>query len=168
MQDWVGFYALSGGVSATLLGLLFVAVSINAARILGPGRENTRRMAEQAFQNYSTVIVISLIALVPRFTLAHFGLVVFCVSAASGVWVLVRFYFTLTKPEGDLRRYALRRHTPSIVGFGLLLYSAGSMFMGDADNRNLLAISMIVLSSSATVVSWELLVKMSEARTGNH
>jgi hypothetical protein len=168
LQDWFGFYALTGGVAATLLGLLFVAVSINAARILGPGHDSTRRMAEQAFQNYSTVIVTSLLALIPKFTLAHFALVVLCVSGASAVWVVVRFYLTLTGSEDGLRKYSLRRHAPSILGFGLLIYSAINMGVMGGDSRNLLASAIIVLLTSATVVSWELLVRMSEARQSAH
>ncbi|MGA3156402.1 MAG: hypothetical protein ABSE43_02395 [Steroidobacteraceae bacterium] len=167
MQDWFGFYALTGGAAATLLGLLFVAVSINAPLILGPGRESTRRMAEQAFQNYSAVIVISLVALFPRITVAHFGLAVLGVTAASGAWALIRLYLTLARPDGGSRTYSLRRHLPSIAAFGMLLYSAATMFISSEDHRDLLASAIVVLLSSATLVAWELLVRISEVRETN-
>ena len=35
MQAWSSYYATIGGAAATLLGLLFVAVSVNASAALG-------------------------------------------------------------------------------------------------------------------------------------
>jgi hypothetical protein len=60
MQVWFGFYAVAGGAAATLMGLLFVAVSINAAAILNEARGHLQRLAEQAFQNCATVLLVSL------------------------------------------------------------------------------------------------------------
>jgi len=56
MQAWSQFYAAMAGASAALLGLLFVVVSINAPAALGPEEAVSRRLAEQAFQNYLTVL----------------------------------------------------------------------------------------------------------------
>jgi hypothetical protein len=134
MQNWFGFYAVTGGAAATLLGLLFVAVSLNAAQILGAGRESPRRLAEQAFQNYSTVIVVSLLALFPDLTPTHFGLAVIGVTTASGVWVLVRLYFTVTTSKGGARRYFLRRQLGSLIGFALLLFSSATMLLSRGDD----------------------------------
>jgi hypothetical protein len=36
MQPWSQFYATIGAASAALLGVLFVAVSVNASAALGP------------------------------------------------------------------------------------------------------------------------------------
>jgi hypothetical protein len=63
---WVDFYTVSGAAAASLLGLLFVAVSINAAESLGPGAGNSGRFAEQAFQNYLATLIISLLSLMPE------------------------------------------------------------------------------------------------------
>lgn len=58
MQDWSGFYT-AAGAAATLLGLLFVAISINVES-LAQGHENSRRLAEQGFHNYFAVLVVAL------------------------------------------------------------------------------------------------------------
>jgi hypothetical protein len=68
MQGWLEFYAVTAGAAATLLGLLFVAVSINATVILGEAREDSKRLVEQAFQNYLAVLLVSLLAIVPALT----------------------------------------------------------------------------------------------------
>jgi len=164
METWSAFYAVTGGASATLMGLLFVAVSINAGLILGAGRENTRRLAEQAFQSYFTVILVSLLALFPGIGINDFGVAILCVTAASAGWVLVRLFMTLAKPTRELRVYSLRRYFSSLIGFGLLLFSAARMSLHRGDSRNLLAASTIVLLSTATLVSWELLIRLSQGR----
>ena len=46
MQAWTAFYTVIGGASAALLGLLFIAVSVNAVAAMGPGQEHSRRLAE--------------------------------------------------------------------------------------------------------------------------
>jgi hypothetical protein len=73
MQGWLGFYAVTAGAAATLMGLLFVVVSINGAAILGGGHHHSRRLAEQAFQNYVAVLVVSLLALFPDLSNTQFG-----------------------------------------------------------------------------------------------
>ena len=65
MHDWFTFYAVIGAASATLTGLLFVALSMNAAVALSRGPEGSRRLAEQAFENYLAVLMVSLLALFP-------------------------------------------------------------------------------------------------------
>ncbi len=63
MQAWAGFYAAIAAASAALLGLLYVAVSINATAALGPDQPVSQRLAEQAFQNYLAVLMVALLSL---------------------------------------------------------------------------------------------------------
>jgi hypothetical protein len=164
MERWSAFYAVTAGASATLLGLLFVAVSINVEIILGAGRENTRRLAEQAFQSYFAVILVSLVALFPGIGVNEFGVAVLCMTTASAGWLLVRLFKTLTKFTHEDRVQSLRRYLSSLIGFGLLLISAARLSLHRGDSLNLLAISTIVLLSSATLVSWELLLRLSRGK----
>ena len=46
MPDWSQFYVTIAAASAALLGLLFVAVSVNASAALGPAEVVSRRLAE--------------------------------------------------------------------------------------------------------------------------
>src|SRR3984957_16462712 len=164
MQAWSQFYAVIGGAAAALLGLLFVVVSLNAAATLGAGHESSKRLAEQAFQNYLAVIMVSLLALFPQIRLTTFGFVTLCVTGVWAVWVLVRLYQTLARPvEHEPRLFALRRQVSSLVGFGILIVTGLRMALNLADDRNLFARGTIVLLFSATIVSWELLGRIARA-----
>ncbi|MEJ1970601.1 MAG: hypothetical protein WDN03_18535 [Rhizomicrobium sp.] len=159
MQQWFGFYSVIGGAAVTLLGLLFVAVSINAAAVLGEAHGNSRRLAEQAFQNYLAVMLVSLLAIFPTLAIAELGLATLAVTALWSVWVLIRLYLALTRPYArGARLQSLRRQFSSLVGFGMLIVAALRMAFSWGDSRNLFAAATIVLLSSATAVSWELLL----------
>jgi hypothetical protein len=168
MRPWFEFYSVTGAVAATLMGLLFVAVSINAALILGAGQEHSKRLAEQAFQSYYAVIIVSLLALFPQITLPHLGLAILCVTAAPGAWLLVRLYLSFARRMGESRVYALRRYASPLIGFGLLLFCASGMWFDHGDYRNRLAISVLVLLFSSTVVCWELLIRIAKTTLNSH
>src|ERR1700733_12677662 len=118
MQAWSEFYAVIGGAAAALLGLLFVVVSMNAAATLGAGRGSSKRLAEQAFQNYLAVMMVSLLALYPQMSPHTFGAITLCVIALWAVWVLVRLYQAFSSPDDhEPRLLALRRHFSTVTGF---------------------------------------------------
>jgi len=158
MQAWSTFYATIGAASATLLGLLFVAVSVNAKAALGSGDRLTAAMTEQAFQNYLAVLLVALLALFPGVSATTFGYVTLAALAGRAVWVGVRIVqmFSHRGPRGPLI-LALRRHASSVIGFGLLVVSAARMALGSGEFYNTLAAATVVLLFSATTVSWELL-----------
>lgn len=161
MQAWSGFFAAIAGASASLLGLLFVAVSINADETIGPGRENSRRLAEQAFQNYLAVLLVSLLALIPEITARMLG---FATATVVGLWMvlnLVRLSHSLrNRNSEDSHRNALRRHVISLFGSALLIYASVRMAEQHADDRIFYATALIVLLSSATMVAWEFLLRV--------
>jgi hypothetical protein len=167
MHIWSEFYVVTGGMAATLLGLLFVAVSINATTILNEAHGDSRRLAEQAFQNYVAVLLVSLLALFPSLAISEFGLITLVLTTGSAIWVLVRLYLTLIKPyDASSRRRALRRAVLSLIGFGMLSFATLRMALKIGDSRNLLAASMMILLLAATRASWELLLRIAGAKPG--
>ena|SRR5580698_6154896 len=165
MQAWFNFYAVIGAVAATLTGLLFVALSMNAAVTLSRGPEGSRRLAEQAFENYLAVLMVSLLALFPDTSLITFGRTTLMVTAAWTVWVLVRLYLAAAEPSvHETRLLAVRRHLSTLIGFGLLIYAAGRMAWDGTDTRDTLAGANIVLLFSATEKAWGLLNRIALAK----
>jgi hypothetical protein len=167
MQLWTQFYAAIGTASAALLGLLFVAVSIKLSATLGPDEAVSRRLTEQAFQNYLAVMMVAFLALFPGIETTTFGMVILITTAGWSIWVIIRFCQTLTQRLGPRSWiYSVRRHVPSLVGFGILLVSAFRMALNRGTSYNLLAASTLVLLFSATTVSWELLRRIANNRSG--
>ena len=165
MQAWFDFFAVIGAAAATLTGLLFVAISMNVAATLNRGPHGSRRLAEQAFQNYLAVLMVSLLALFPDMSPLTFGRTALLVTATWTVWVLVRLYQAAAEPSvHETRLTALRRHLSTMIGFGLLVYAAARMAWNAADMRDTLAGACIVLLFSATEKAWGLLNRIAAAR----
>jgi hypothetical protein len=167
MQSWFEFYAVLGASAATLMGLLFVATSMNAAAALSRGPEGSRRLAEQAFENYLAVLMVSLLALFPDLSLTSFGRITLMVTASWTAWVLVRLYQAAAEPSvHETRVTAIRRHISTLVGFGLLIYSAGRMAWDGREMRDTVAAANLVLLFSATEKAWGLLNRIASAKRG--
>jgi hypothetical protein len=163
MQTWIAFFALSGGASATLMGLLFVAVSIHAGKFLSDQHKASRRFAEQAFQNYLSVLLVSLLSMFPDISEQLFGAITLSMTAAASVWVLIRMYLAAVDPsEIGTRAQRIRTQYPSLLGFALLIYAASGLALNQNwGGRNTFAAAVMVLMLAGTVVSWRLLVGMS-------
>jgi hypothetical protein len=167
MQLWTQFYSAIGTACAALLGLLFVAVSINVSAALGPDETVSRRLTEQAFQNYLAVMMVALLALFPGIEPTTFGMVTLITTAGWLIWVVIRFGQTLAQRlERRSWIYSVRRHVSSLIGFGILLVSAFRMALNWGTSYNWLAASTLVLLFSATTVSWELLRRIANRSSG--
>jgi modulator of FtsH protease len=71
LNDWTTYLSTQAGASASLTGLVFVAVSINLNRVISvPGLAG--RAAESIIQLFG-VFIISTVGLVPRQSAATFG-----------------------------------------------------------------------------------------------
>ena len=164
MQAWSVVFSVTGASAATLLGLLFVAVSIHSGAS-GGMHQNSRLLAEQAFHNYLAVMLVSLIALFPSMDLRELGFVTLALTAARAVFALVRIYRAAMQPYGESSRFkALRRHVPSLIGFGLLIVAAARLAC-DSDARTTFASAVVVLLFAATTGAWELLLRISAEKS---
>jgi hypothetical protein len=137
-------------------------------RFWAPDKISPSVWPSRDFQSFSAVIIVSLLALFPQIKLSNLGIAIICVTVTSGSWVLVRLYLTLTRHADESRAGALRRYSASLIGFGLLLFSASNMSFRRGDYRTSLAIAVLVLLFSATVVSWELLNRIARAKLNSH
>jgi len=73
LDDWTAFYALMGGAAATLLGLLFVAVSVRLNIFHQREVADVRDFAAFTFGTFLVAIAVAGFAIAPhahRFTLA--------------------------------------------------------------------------------------------------
>lgn len=163
------FYEMIGGAAATLLGLLFVSVSMNAEVILSDAHTHSRKLAEQAFQNYLAVLVVSLFMFFPEITRESRGYTLLSVSVVWAGWAAVRLTQTLIgRGSTDTVRTVLRRYLATLIGFGLVGWASFWSATSGADTVALNAMGVMLLLISATVASWQLLVNIAEEKYRAH
>jgi modulator of FtsH protease len=97
IADWSNYLVVRAGAAATLTGLVFVAVSINLARVLStPGLPG--RAAESILQLFG-VLLVSTTALIPQQPTVVFGIEILVLGAT--LWVVqtvlqIRYFTTKT------------------------------------------------------------------------
>jgi hypothetical protein len=88
-HDWHDFYMLLGTSSAALVALLFVAVSIGA-RFFSPERSTaTRTFMSPVVFHYSSVLLLSLIVLIPTHTPVSLAVSIALVAMIGIVFTII-------------------------------------------------------------------------------
>ena len=165
METWAGLYSVTAAAAATLMGLLFVAVSLNASEVFGDGQVRQKSLAEQSFRNYIAVFVFSLGALFPKVGAREISALALAVAAISGAVVAAHLLNLVRSWRNEAPHWnALRRHAISLLAFGAMAYAAVKSPDAVGDSHILFAGATILLMMSATLISWELLQAMAVTR----
>lgn len=162
--SFVPFFSICAGAAATLIGLLFVAVSVAPERTVGKGASISRRsVAESAFTALLNAFLVSLIALIPTAPLSIGVLAVTSATLLGYVRTLALMIARWRKePSFSLRNFLRRLLLP--VGM-LILYGfefwwgvvAHRSYHLSVDACGALAMILIVLQALAIGRSWELI-----------
>jgi hypothetical protein len=158
ISGWYPFYATIAGASATLLGLLFVTVSINREHLGLDENSHLMSLAKQTFLRYLFILTFSLTMLVPRKTPASL-----CIPITSlglfGLFNIIREIipnFRKTNIITSIRDYAW-----SLLAFVLMISSSIHVII-NADTQSLfhMVTALFMLLVSATKSSWKLLTEI--------
>lgn len=162
MGPWLDFYMTAGGASAALVGLLFVGVSLHLDAVVS--RRDVRATARGAFQSLVALLLVSLLVLVPQFTLADLGKALVALSVvgllgsvrdARGMW---GSSLLLGAPK------AIRKLGFRFAGLGLLL-AVGILFLnGSTQAPGWLLLVVFLLLASSAQTAWSLLIEVAEAK----
>ncbi len=151
------FFVASGGVAGTLIGLLFVAVSVAHERLTAEDAEYGHRLrASAALTSFTNALSVSLFALVPGVGLGYTAAVVGAlglVFVAASLLSLVSARRTKPVPGRDLLFLVGLVVTFGLeVFFGTRLASRGH----DRDAADAIAVLVIVCFLIGVARSWEL------------
>ena len=105
LAEWTAFYALMGGAAATLLGLLFVSLSVRLDIFHQRNVEDVRDFAAFTFGTFLVAIAIAGLAIAPhahRFTLALSLLLVGVAAFVTITWI-ARVWIRLNPPKTGAR-----------------------------------------------------------------
>ena len=161
VQGWQTFYTTIATSSATLVGLLFVALSLKLETVNLTKNSSMRLLARQTFTTFLYLIGISLTFLIPgqdRFGLgpsltmiAILGLIITVIELQAA-----RPYLT----QAD-NRIVLRRSGIKIAAFVSLLVIAAMILTGaDANILYWMITPILFLLFSASLNTWSLLVSV--------
>ena len=160
VERWHEYYLLAGTAAVTLMGLLFVALSLHLDEIVRDEGARFSMLAMGAFISFVYVLLISLLMLMPTLTGRPLG-------ATLVVIGLMRLGQTL-RGAGAFRRgvdasvrrsYLLFRYLLPLAAVALLLAS-GSGLMRRQYELGMLGLStaVILLLVTATRTAWDLIV----------
>ncbi len=62
-MDWTNFFIATAGASATLLGLLFVAIQLNMEALAADPQSRWRALARSTFNHFVSIFILSLLML---------------------------------------------------------------------------------------------------------
>ena len=160
LKEWHEFFLLLGTAGATLLALLFVAVSLGAGFLSDERASATRAFFSPVIVHFSVAFFVSAVALVPHHGPSFFAAVI-ALSAAAGL--AVSLYVTVQLMRHDWTNY-MQDH----LSYGLLpsashiaLIAAAAMLW--VDNKyavDVLAGALLVLLLVNVRNAWDLTLSM--------
>jgi hypothetical protein len=161
-QPWHDFYIVAGAAAATLVGLLFVGLSLHLRAVLS--RSEVRSLARVTLANFGLILFVSLFMVIPQGSSA-----VSPQLLGSGVFSLIVIAPSLVAAGRSrtrtLRPYQLAaRFGLSALGYvGVII--AGALLGGGSDHAalNWLVVVIVVLLVVSLRNSWDLLVSVGAA-----
>lgn len=159
MADWSNFFLGVVGAAAALAGLLFVAVSVNQARILALGR-----MADRGLESVAMlflVLVVASLPLIPGQPLKLLGAEIFALGLGTllGLRPLQRAYTRDVVPE---HRHRSRRMTQlNRLAVGLITVSGAALFIhGELRALYVLPAGILLTFVAAGINAWVLMIEI--------
>ena len=159
LHEWHDFYILLGTASATLVGLMFVAVSIGTSVFNEEHRAPMRAFITPTVMHFAAVLFACVVVTIPTHSwwtlgglLATGGLagVIYCGSILADIIIRHRFNVDLS----DRLFYALL----PLLGYLLALISAVLLFMQSAVSANLIAAALLTLLFAGLRNAWDMMV----------
>jgi hypothetical protein len=97
---WQSFFATLAAATATLAGLLFVALSLNLELLMRDEHQHAKRVATQTFAMFLYVLIVALLLLMPHGTRLELALEVAAVGVVGLAGALVLLLRTFRASPG--------------------------------------------------------------------
>ena len=164
VQGWHDFYTLSGVAAATLVGLLFVGLSLHLPLIVA--RSDVRTLARITLANFGLTLFLSLFVLIPQSSSA-LGLELIIVGVVSLLTVVPSLVAAVRSPKWMLSTYrvVLRFGLSSLALCGVILAGVLTRAMGSSTGLDWLWPVTVALLAISLRNSWDLLVEVGMVRS---
>jgi cytochrome bd-type quinol oxidase subunit 2 len=163
-RAWHEYYVLAGTAAATLMGLLFVSLSLHVETLRESSRNHQSVMARSAFVSFLMVMFVSLLMLTPALRQRPLSLSLIMIAViriAVSVPALRRTFITERSGTAYGRGYVIA-HTALPIAAFLALLAAGVLLAGRhaEDGLEFLMLACTLLLADAARCAWDLLVKV--------
>jgi hypothetical protein len=160
LNPWSTFAQVAGTAAASLIGLLFVAVSIRIGFIARS--QELRNRAAQTLSLFGTVLLTAILIAIPGQASEALGaeLTALAVIAGGGLFVLDR------RAKADASTQAIRKTleliTPTTIVSALLLLSGVLLLFGVHGGLYVLIVPVLAALTSGVASAWLFLTKITE------
>lgn len=159
LDNWHDFYIVLGGAAATLVGLLFIAISLNAELITNRAQAPLRAVASNTFVSFLLVLLYALFLLFPNNSVGAVKGAVLGISLMGVLHVLRQTYIAWRSTGHHISVLTIIRRLllPSLA-YAYIIYQSQQLSDSDASTLYPLAVVLIVLLGTATTFAWDWLV----------
>ena len=162
IQSWHDFYIVAGTGSATLVGLLFVSLSLHLRTVVT--RSEVRALARATLVNFALVLLVALFVVIPQ-DASSVGLQLEISGAVSAV-IIAAPVVAASRSRGRIVPTPLlvARFVLSVLGYAGIVIAGGLLTAGSysAGFASLASATLILLLISLRN-TWDLLVSVGEA-----
>jgi len=167
LHAWHEFYLLLGTAGATLLALLFVAVSLGTGFLSNKDQRGTRTFMSPVVIHFTSVFFVSAICLVPSHGPVFFAVLI---GATAVLGIVVSIVITVWVVRTEMTHYV-----PDYFAYGLLpvaaylaLLAASIMIYRDqAYAPEVLASGLLMLAIVNIRNAWDLTLSMVRRHAGD-
>jgi|SRR6476660_3094549 len=155
------FYTVLATASATLLGLLFIAIQPNIERLSNDPQNHWKALATSTFHIYTWVFVMSLFGFIPAYRSPTF-----LVASLLGTWRQLRTWAPVWQLTLKGRFERLRETLWLVIGpiliYGALIYYSSQLQHGKGTDEieTNIATAFVILMVIVLRNTWRLLVEI--------
>jgi hypothetical protein len=160
LKEWHDFYVLVGTAGATLLALLFVAVSLGAGYLTEERQSATRTFMSPVVVHFTSVFFLSAIALFPSHQARFFAALIAITALVGGT---ISTYITIQVVRTDMTNYMedyLAYGLLPDLGYLALLATAVSIYLEKDFGLDALAGALLLLTIVNIRNAWDLTLTM--------
>lgn len=160
LHGWHDFYALIGTAAATLVGLMFVAVSIAASFFPDVSKPGLRAFFTPTVVHFSAILIACVVVSAPTLTWLSLGILLlagggFGLGYSCSVFIMMgRRGLTTTIDMVDRVWYALS----PIAGYLMVAVAAALLLLQHAAGLELLAVALVLLLMAGIRNAWDITV----------
>jgi hypothetical protein len=166
LHEWHEFYILLGTAGATLLALLFVAVSLGTGFLSSKDQQGTRTFMSPVVIHFTSVFFLSAVCLVPSHGPVFFAVLI-AGTAIVGVAVSIVISVWVVRTE-------MTQYLPDYFAYGLLpvgaylalLVASVMIYLGRDYALEVLAGGLLVLAIVNVRNAWDLTLSMVRRHAG--